>query len=113
MWSTLRLLFIVGMIKGWKSRKVDYVQAFPQAVLDQDDHVYMHLPAGFDVNGDRSKYVLKLKKNLYGLKQASFNWSEMLKSGLIEIGFTPSKVDPCVYYKDNIICAVYVDDTVF
>ena len=37
----------------------------------------------------------------------------MLKSGLIEIGFTPSKVDPCVYYKDNIICAVYVDDTVF
>ena len=37
----------------------------------------------------------------------------MLKSGLMEIGFTPSKVDPCVYYKDNIICAVYVDDTVF
>ena len=113
MWSTLRLLFIVGIINGWKSRKVDYVQAFPQATLDKNEHVYMHLPAGYDVDGDRSKYVLKLKKNLYGLKQASFNWSEMLKSGLIEMGFKPSKVDPCVYYKDDIICAVYVDDTVF
>ena len=92
---------------------MDYVQVFPQAVLDEDEHVFMHLPAGFDVDGDISKYLLKLEKNLYGLKQASFNWSEMLKSGLIGIGFTPSKVDACVYYKDNIICAVYVDDTVF
>ena len=107
------LLSIVGIINGLKSRKVDYVQVFPQATLDKDEHVYMHLPAGYDVDGDRNKYVLKLKKNLYGLKQASFNWSEMLKSGLIEMGFIPSKLDPCVYYKKDIICAVCVDDTVF
>ena len=93
--------------------KVGYIQAFPQAVLDEDEAVFMQLSVGLYVDGDRSKYVLKFKKNLYGLKQASFTWSEMLKSGLIEIGFTPSKVDPCVYYKDDILCAVYVDDTVF
>ena len=102
MWSTLRLLFIIGIINGWKSRKVDYVQTFPQATLDDDGHVYMHLPAGFDVEGDRSKCVLKLEKNLYGLKQASFNWSEMLKSDIIELGYTPSKVDPCLYYKKKL-----------
>ena len=67
-WSTIRMLFIIGIIKGWKSRKVDYVQAFPQATLDKDEHVYMHIPAGYHVEGekDHSKYVLKLKKNLYG-----------------------------------------------
>ena len=41
MWSTLRMLFIIGIIRGWKSRKVDYVQAFPQAELDENEHVYM------------------------------------------------------------------------
>lgn len=30
MWPTLRLLFILGIMKGWKSRKFDYVQGFPQ-----------------------------------------------------------------------------------
>ena len=59
MWSTLRLLLIVGIINGWKSRKADYVQAFPQATLDDNEHIFMQLPAGYDVNGDRSKYVLK------------------------------------------------------
>ena len=72
------------------------------------------LSAGFDVGDeDLSKYVLKLKKNLYGLKQASFNWSELLKSGLIELGYKPSKVDPCLDYKKDIVCTVYVDYTVF
>ena len=36
-WSTIRMLFILGIIKGWKSRKVDYVQAFPQATLDKNE----------------------------------------------------------------------------
>ena len=115
MWSTLRTLFILGKVLGWSSRKVDYVQAFPQAELDENEHIYMHLPRGLHVDDakHRSDYVLKLKKNLYGLKQASYNWSELLKSGLIQLGFTQSKVDPCLYFKDDVICAIYVDDTIF
>ena len=107
-WSTIRMLFISGIICGWKSRKVDYVQAFPQADLPENEHVYMHIPAGYHVEGeqDRSKYVMKLKKNLYGLKQASYNWSELLKAGLIQLGFKPSQVDPCLYIKDEILCGI-------
>ena len=39
--------------------------------------------------------------------------AELLKSGLINLGFKQSKVDPCLYIKDGVICAVYVDDTIF
>ena len=78
---------------------MEYFRAFPQSKFNKDDHVYMHLPAGFDVDGDRSNIALKLKKKLYGLKQESFNWSKMLNSGLLELCYTPSKVDPCLYYK--------------
>jgi hypothetical protein len=44
----------------------------------------MHHPIGFQVDTENESkgYILKLNKNLYGLKQASLNWFEMLKQGL-------------------------------
>ena len=96
-WTTIRLLFILSLIFDLKSRQVDYVQAFPQADLKED--VYMRIPAGFyfkDSDGNE-EYVLKLKRNLYGLKQAAFNWNELLTSSLIKVGFKQSKSDPCLF----------------
>ena len=64
------------------------MQAFPQAKLAEDEEIFMHIPRGYHGDGaiDRSEYVLKLKKNLYGLKQANYNWSELLKAGLLKLG---------------------------
>eukprot|EP00956_Cyclotella_meneghiniana_P041039 scaffold212605_cov23-Cyclotella_meneghiniana.AAC.1 len=62
----------------------------------------MELPRAFvpdDDPGNKRAYVLKLKKNLYGLKQASFNWFDKLKTGLVDRGFKPSQIDPCLYFK--------------
>ena len=75
----------------------------------------MNLPRDFHVDDakHRSDYVLKLKKNLYDSKQANYNWSELLKYRLIRLGFTQNKVDSCLYFKDEVICAMYVDDTRF
>ena len=59
----------------------------------------MELPPGND-----RKYVLKLNKNLYGLKQASYNWYEKLKTGLMDRGFKPSQIDPpCLYLRKGMI----------
>lgn len=70
MWSILRTLLILGETLKWSSRKVDYIQEFPQVKLSDEEHIYMHLPRGFHVDDatHRSDYVLKLRKNLYGLK---------------------------------------------
>ena len=69
----------------WSSRKVNCVQAFPRVSLDENEHINMHLPRDFHVDDakQRSDYVLKLKNNRYDLKQASHNWSELLKSGIL------------------------------
>ena len=74
----------------------------------------MHLPRSFHVDDarNRSDYVLNLKKNLYGLKQASYNGNELLKAGLMQLAFKQSKADTCMYFKDNVICAINVDDTI-
>jgi hypothetical protein len=64
----------------------------------------MRLPAGFLIPGktltdeDRKIYVLKLKKKLYGQKQAGRVWYQHLKKNLLKLGFKASNIDECVFY---------------
>ena len=91
------------------SRCVDFVLAFPQADLDTD--IYMKIPQEIQ-QVDSEQCILKLNKNLYGLKQGSFNWFQKLKNALIDRKFKPSAVDPCIYFGKNAIAIVYVDDVI-
>ena len=70
----------------------------------------MELPQGFNVGPESEIYVLKLHKNLYGLKQAGCNWFEKLSSALGNLSINPSKVDPCVFSGVDVIILLYVDD---
>ncbi|EJK58187.1 hypothetical protein THAOC_21711, partial [Thalassiosira oceanica] len=110
---SVKLLLVIAKLHGLDSKSIDFVLAFPQAELDVD--IWMELPLGFapedDLDNGR-KYVLKLNKNLYGLKQASYNWYEKLKKGLTDRGFTPSTTDPCLYLKRGMIVLTYVDDCI-
>jgi len=54
--------------------------------------------------------VLRLKKNLYGQKQAGWVWNQYLHDGLLARGFKQSKVDMCVYYFESVVVMIYVDD---
>ena len=110
---SVKLLIVIAKIHGLEPKSIDFVLAFPQADLDID--IWMELPIGFQMieDPDHSQlYVLKLKKNLYGLKQASFNWYEKLRDGLKDRGFKPSKVNQCLYMKDGMVILVYVDDCI-
>ena len=61
---------------------------------------------------DSSKYLLKLKRSLYGLKQASMNWHCKLKTDFEDRGFVESLSDPCVFISKEMIILVYVDDCI-
>ena len=74
----------------------------------------MEIPAGFSNGELKRQYVLKLDKNLYGLKNAAFNWFQMLSDGLTnqKLNFKASEIDPCVFYRKNYIILTYVDDCI-
>ena len=57
--------------------------------------------------------MLKLKKSLYRLKQSPRTFYQHLSQGLQTRGWTPSKIDPCLFMKNNMTCVIYVDDTIF
>ena len=62
------------------------------------------------------KWVCKLMKSLYGLKQSGRMWNLVLHNFLTEKGFIQSPHDPCTYmYNENhniAIVIVWVDDMV-
>jgi Reverse transcriptase (RNA-dependent DNA polymerase) len=71
----------------------------------------MEVPQGFNVDGTRSDYCLRLQKNLYGQKQAGRMCNQFLHDGLLTRGgFVQSTVDMCVYYRKSMVLMLYVDD---
>jgi hypothetical protein len=71
--------------------------------------VYVEMPRLFEVPG----CVYKLKKSVYGLRQAPLNFFNTLKDGLIARGFRQSNLDPCLFASKDVICLCYVDDCLF
>jgi hypothetical protein len=110
-WSTIRMFLILMLINGWQSRQVDFVLAFPQA--DIECEMFMEVPQGFNVDGNRSDSCLRLQKNLYGQKQAGRVWNQFLHDGMVARGFVQSEIDMCVYYRKSVMLMIYVDDGIF
>ena len=108
-WVTMQTCLTLSIPHKWHSRAIDLDQAHTQAECDTD--IYLHPPAGYNINSS-TRYVLKLIKNLCGLKQGRHNFYEKLRSELInpKRGFVQSQSDPCVFYKKGVIVLCYVDN---
>lgn len=108
-YTSIRFLLALATKLNHHIEQMDAVCAFLQGELEEE--IFMLQRKGFSNN---SKKVCRLKKSLYGLKQASKIWNSKLNSVLISFGLKRSNHDPCVYHNvtgnDIIIVAVYVDD---
>ena len=108
-WTTVRCIFIMALLMGWHMRSIDFVMAYTQADVKMD--IFMQLLVGTTIKGvDSTKHLLKLQKNLYGLKDGQVTWHEHIKAGLFSCGFHQSKVDPCLFIKGTVLLVLYVDD---
>ena len=80
---------------------------------DIDETIYMKQPENF-VSADSKEMVCKLKKSIYGLKQASRQWYYKFHQVIVSFGFEMNAVDDCVYHKfsgsKHIFLVLYVDD---
>ena len=111
-WSTIRLILSLAAVHNWHTRQLDYVLAFPQAPVERE--LYMEVPKGFVIEDGKSEdYLLKIKRNIYGQKQAGRVWNRYLVNKLTkELGFKQSSVDECLFYRGNVLYALYTDDSI-
>lgn len=108
-YPSIRFLIALAAEYDLEIDQMDAVTAFLHGELKED--IFMTQPQLFE---DGTPRVCKLKKSLYGLKQASRVWNKKLDASLKNFGMTCSRVDSCIYYRVNgnemLIVAVYVDD---
>ena len=111
-WSTIRLILSLAAVHNWHTRQLDYVLAFPQAPVERE--LYMEVPKGFVIEDGRSEdYLLKIKRNIYGQKQAGLVWNRYLVDKLTkELGFKQSMIDECLFYRGRVLYALYTDDSI-
>ena len=69
---------------------LDVTTAFLNGTLDEE--IYMKQPEGFEIKG-KEHLVCKLRKSIYGLKQASRCWNTAFHTHLCTIGFCQSDND--------------------
>jgi hypothetical protein len=111
-WFAIRLMIVMGIIFCWTLCQVNFVMAYPQAPIETD--IYMELPQGVKTLTRNSKdHVLKLLKNIYSQKQAGQVWNSFLVYKLTSLGYTSSLINDCVFFCDDIIFMVYVDNGIF
>ena len=103
----------MALEKGWVTKQIDFSNAFVQAPINRN--VFVALPPWFDdTSGIESKALcLKLKKSLYGLKEAPKLWGDFLAGALERQGFEATSQDPAVFLGNGMTIAVYVDDVLF
>ncbi|KAE8674962.1 hypothetical protein F3Y22_tig00111708pilonHSYRG00377 [Hibiscus syriacus] len=110
--SSIRILLALVAQLNLELAQLDGKTAFLHGDLEEE--IYMTHPEGYK-DGGCEKWVYKLNKLLYGLKQSPRQWYKRFDSFMRRQKYTRSKYDHCVYLqnlKDGsfIFLLLYVDD---
>jgi hypothetical protein len=109
--DTLRVVLSFVAAYDMEMSQLDVKTAFLYGELDEE--IYLQQPEGYVVAG-KEKYVCRLHKCIYGLKQASRVWNRHFDHFLKKFGLRPSSADPCLYIRQNqgelVIVIIWVDD---
>jgi hypothetical protein len=102
----IRILMALAAHHDWEIEQMDAVTAFLNSRLDEN--VWVQLPTGYE-NGSKA---CRLKKGIYGLKQAARLWALEVRKLLQELGYHMIPADECLYWhpQKGVYVATHVDD---
>lgn len=109
-WAALRAVLVLAAFEDLHLESVDISSAFLNGTLKET--VFMRQPEGFEEKG--AGWVWRLKRSLYGLKQAGRVWHETLNERLEEMGFKRILCEHSIWVfgrgDSRIIIPVFIDD---
>src|ERR1700678_1194625 len=115
--ASIRAVLAFAAAEDYETGQIDIKGAYLNGELTNDDVIFMRQPPGYEeVGADGRKRVMRLRKTLYGLKQAGRRWYHKLVEIMSKLGFSRCGGDQAVFFRrcetTNVllIVLVYVDD---
>jgi hypothetical protein len=114
--SSTRFVLTLAATLDFETTQLDIKSAYLYRNVTDKETLYLRPPPGNLLPNLPEGYVLKLRKTLYGLKQAGCRWYEKLCDILIkQLGLTKSTYDNAVFYRyyENrliLIMSCHIDD---
>lgn len=110
--TTFRAMLTLASTRKMLAKHIDIKTAYLYGQLQEE--IYMRQPPGYEIGNQND--VCRLRRSLYGLKQAARVWNERIDSVLKAMGFHQSQADPCLYILEAsgtyIFLLIYVDDII-
>ena len=95
-YDAIRSLLTLANHQDLEIHQMDIKTAFLQGEFDTE--VYMSQPEGY-IDEEKADHVCKLKRSIYGLKQAARCWNLAMDKFLKSSGYKCSGADSCLYIK--------------
>jgi hypothetical protein len=113
-WDTIRSILVIATVNNWYVFQLDVKSAFLHGELNEE--VYVEQPLGYQK--ERKELVYRLKKSLYGLRQAPRAWYSKIETYIGSEGFVKCPHEHTLFVKHDdggrtIIVSLYVDDLIF
>ena len=96
--SSLKLMMTLAARFGWPMIQLDVKSAYLNG--DLDEVIYMRQPPGTAAPGE-DHLVCRLKKSLYGLKQAGRAWYRTYRGAMTSLGMTRSEADHACFWQHD------------
>lgn len=112
-YATFKFVCAHALKHGRKLKTIDFAGAFLYPLLKEE--IYIQPPKHYEKKNTKfESTLLRLRKSLYGLKQASREWYLALCDAFEKVGFEQAQIelDTCLFYHDefDIYLCVHVDD---
>ncbi|CAI7919437.1 unnamed protein product, partial [Closterium sp. NIES-53] len=113
--TTLRVLLHVAAERDYELHSLDISTTFLQGSLHEE--IWLRRPPGFTGTFPAGTQW-RLRRLVYGLRQAPREWHDTLRNTLVALGFAPSPADPSLFLGTDTLLPpfyvlVYINDLVF
>ena len=110
-YSFIRTILALSAQMGWCIHKMDAKTVFLNGIIEEE--VYIEQPEWFEIFSSES-HVCRLKRALYGMRQAPHAWYTQIDSYFTGLGFTKIEADANLYHilveGKLLIIVLYIDD---
>ena len=105
--ASIRTVIALAAVQNATVSGLDIKDFYVTTPIDTDMYVQLpHIPGHDYSSGDHAR----LRKCLFGMRQSGRLAADKLDTVMTKMGFTQLKTDPCIYTREGIHVAVFVDD---